>query len=45
MKDLIEAAKEYGLDPKTDIESMFVGRYAEQDPKSTLKLWQIKIEM
>ena len=48
-KILIEAAKEYGLDPKADmwrLPPMFVGQYAEQDAKSTLKLWQrLKIEM
>ena len=48
-KILIEAAKEYGLDPKADmwrLPPMFVGQYAEQDAKSTLKLWQrLKIEL
>ena len=48
-KVLIEAAKEYGLNAKADmwrLPPMFVGQYAEQDAKSTLKLWQrLKIEM
>ena len=42
-KVLIEAAKEYGLDPKADmwrLPPMFVGQYAERDAESTLKLWQ-----
>ena len=48
-KVLIEAAKEYGLDPKKDmwkLPSMFVGQYAERDAEATLKLWQrMKIEL
>ena len=48
-KILIEAAKEYGLDPKADMwrmPAMFVGQYAERDAESTLKLWQrLKIEL
>jgi len=48
-KILIEAAKEYGLDPKADmwrLPSMFVGQYAERDAESTLKLWQrLKVEL
>ena len=48
-KILVEAAKEYGLDPKADmwrLPPMFVGQYAERDAESTLKLWQrLKIEM
>jgi DNA polymerase I-like protein with 3'-5' exonuclease and polymerase domains len=42
-KVLVEAAKEYGLDPKADmwrLPPMFVGQYAERDAESTLKLWQ-----
>ena len=42
-KVLVEAAKEYGLDPKADMwrmPAMFVGQYAERDAESTLKLWQ-----
>ena len=42
-KVLQAAAKEYGLDPKKDmwrLPAMFVGQYAEQDAKATLKLWQ-----
>ena len=48
-KILIQAAKEYGLDPKADMwrmPAMFVGQYAERDAESTLKLWQrLKIEL
>ena len=48
-KVLVEAAKEYGLDPKADMwrmPAMFVGQYAERDAESTLKLWQrLKIEI
>ena len=48
-KILIEAAKEYGVDPKADmwrLPSMFVGQYAERDAESTLKLWQrLKVEL
>jgi DNA polymerase I-like protein with 3'-5' exonuclease and polymerase domains len=48
-KILVEAAKEYGLDPKADmwrLPPMFVGQYAERDAESTLKLWQrLKIEL
>ena len=46
-KVLQAAAKEYGLDPKKDmwrLPAMFVGQYAEQDAKATLKLWQ-KLQM
>ena len=48
-KILIEAAKEYGIDPKADmwrLPPMFVGQYAERDAESTLKLWQrLKVEL
>ena len=48
-KVLVEAAKEYGLDPKADMwrmPAMFVGQYAERDAESTLKLWQrLKVEL
>ena len=35
-------AKEYGLDPKKDMEiaALFVGQYAERDAEATLKLWK-----
>ena len=39
-KILIEAAKEYGVDPKADmwrLPAMFVGQYAERDAEATLK--------
>ena len=42
-KVLLEAAKDYGLDPKKDmwrLPALFVGQYAERDAESTLKLWQ-----
>jgi DNA polymerase I-like protein with 3'-5' exonuclease and polymerase domains len=42
-KILIEAAKEYGVDPKADmwrLPAMFVGQYAERDAEATLKLWK-----
>ena len=42
-KILLEAAKDYGLDPKKDmwrLPALFVGQYAERDAESTLKLWQ-----
>ena len=42
-KILIEAAKEYGLDPKAEmwrLPALFVGQYAERDAEATLKLWQ-----
>jgi DNA polymerase I-like protein with 3'-5' exonuclease and polymerase domains len=48
-KILIEAAKDYGLDPKKDmwrLPALFVGQYAERDAESTLKLWQrLKVEL
>ena len=42
-KILIEAAKDYGLDPKKDLwrlPALFVGQYAERDAEATLKLWE-----
>jgi DNA polymerase I-like protein with 3'-5' exonuclease and polymerase domains len=48
-KVLLEAAKDYGLDPKKDmwrLPALFVGQYAERDAESTLKLWQrLNMEM
>ena len=48
-KILIEAAKDYGLDPKKDmwrLPALFVGQYAERDAEATLKLWQrLKVEL
>jgi len=48
-KILLEAAKEYGLDAKSEmwrLPPMFVGQYAERDAESTLKLWQrLKVEL
>jgi DNA polymerase I-like protein with 3'-5' exonuclease and polymerase domains len=48
-KILIEAAKDYGIDPKKDmwrLPALFVGQYAERDAVSTLKLWQrLKVEL
>ena len=48
-KILVEAAKDYGLDPKKDmwrLPALFVGQYAERDAESTLKLWQrLKVEL
>ena len=48
-KILIEAAKDYGIDPKKDmwrLPALFVGQYAERDAESTLKLWQrLKVEL
>jgi len=43
-KVLQAAAKEWQIDAKKDmwrLPSMFVGQYAEQDAKATLKLWQV----
>ena len=40
---LLETAKEWGLDPKSEmykLPAMYVGEYAEQDAKLTLELWQ-----
>ena len=40
---LNETAKEWGLDPKSEmykLPAMYVGEYAEQDAALTLKLWQ-----
>jgi len=42
-RSLREAAKEMGLDPKSEMWKLpahFVGRYAEQDAALTLRLWQ-----
>jgi DNA polymerase I-like protein with 3'-5' exonuclease and polymerase domains len=42
-KILLEAAKDYGLDPKKDLwrlPALFVGQYAERDAEATLKLWE-----
>ena len=42
-KILLEAAKDYGLDPKKDLwrlPALFVGQYAERDAEATLKLWK-----
>lgn len=42
-KTLIEAAKEFGVDPKGSmykLPSMYVGPYAEVDAEITLELWQ-----
>lgn len=41
-KDLIEAAREFGIDPKSEMwkmPAMYVGPYAEADAKLTLELW------
>ena len=40
---LQQTAKEWGVDPKSEmykLPAMYVGEYAEQDAKLTLKLWQ-----
>jgi DNA polymerase I-like protein with 3'-5' exonuclease and polymerase domains len=40
---LLETAKEWGIDPKSEmykLPAMYVGEYAEQDAKLTLGLWQ-----
>ena len=46
---LRDAAKEFGVDPKSELyklPAMYVGEYAEQDAVLTLKLWQyFKIEI
>ena len=42
-KDLVEAAKEFNVDPKSEmwkLPAQFVGQYAEQDATLTLKLWE-----
>jgi len=42
-KILVEAAKNYGIDPKKDmwkLPALFVGQYAERDAEATLKLWK-----
>lgn len=41
-RDLREAAKEFGLNPKSEmykLPAIFVGKYAEQDAGGTLRLW------
>jgi len=41
-KGLVEAAKEFGIDPKAEmwkLPAMFVGQYAEGDALLTLELW------
>ena len=40
---LLETAKEWGLDPKSEmykLPAMYVGEYAERDAEMTLELWQ-----
>ena len=40
---LAETAKEWGIDPKSEmykLPAMYVGEYAEADAKLTLELWQ-----
>jgi len=40
---LLETAKEWGLDPKSEMHklpAMYVGEYAERDAEMTLELWQ-----
>lgn len=42
-KDLIEAARSFGIDPKAEMwkmPAMYVGPYAEADATLTLELWQ-----
>lgn len=42
-RDLRDAAKEFGLNPKSDMHKLpaiYVGKYAEQDAGGTLRLWQ-----
>ena len=42
--ELINAAKEWGVDPKADmwkLPSMYVGNYAERDAELTLALWKV----
>ena len=42
-KELIEAANEWGVDPKADmwiLPSMYVGNYAQRDAELTLDLWR-----
>ena len=43
-KGLIEAAREFGVDPKAEMwkmPAMFVGPYAEADAELTLELWNV----
>jgi len=48
-KMLRSAAEMYGVDPKAEmwkLDSLFVGRYAEQDASVTLKLWdRLSVEL
>ena len=48
-KGLIEAAKEFGVDPKSEmykLPAMFVGEYATADAELTLELWKyLKVEI
>ena len=48
-KGLVEAAKEFGVDPKGEmykLPAMFVGEYATADAELTLELWKyLKIEL
>ena len=42
--ELVNAAKEWGLDPKADMwkmPAMYVGNYAERDAELTLALWRV----
>ena len=42
-KELVEAANEWGVDPKADmwmLPSMYVGNYAQRDAELTLDLWK-----
>ena len=42
--ELINASKEWGVDPKADmwkLPSMYVGNYAERDAELTLELWKV----
>jgi len=42
--ELINAAKEWGINPKSDmwkLPSMYVGKYAERDAELTLELWKV----
>jgi hypothetical protein len=40
---LTETAKEWGIDPKSEmykLPAMYVGEYAERDAEMTLQLWE-----
>ena len=42
--ELVNAAKEWGLDPKADmwkLPALYVGNYAERDAEITLALWKV----